>query len=76
VNRHSLAVICLAASVILGSGCGQSAAQPEKVGSSAEAGPNSRLKYKDEYKKMLDNKGQLRWKPTESSRRPEGIPKS
>jgi hypothetical protein len=76
MNRFSLAAIGLAISVVLVSGCGQTAAQPEKVGSSAEAGPNARLKYKEEYKQMLDKNGQLRWKPSESTRRPEGIPKS
>ena len=38
--------------------------------------PEQHLKYKEEYKKMLGKDGQLLWKPSESKKRPPGIPKS
>jgi hypothetical protein len=76
VNRLLLAAIGLAASVILGAGCDSKTPTPAKVTSSADAGPNKRLKYKEEYKQMLGKDGQLLWKPSESNKRPPGIPKS
>ena len=67
----------LATLLILGSGCGSSTPTPEKAAlSSADAGPNSRLKFKDEYKKMLDKDGKMLFKPSESNKRPPGVPKS
>jgi hypothetical protein len=77
VNSFSRFAIVLGTAVVLGVGCSPGPTPAQGTGnSSADAGPNSRLKYKEEYKKMLNKDGQLRWKPSESARRPEGIPKS
>jgi hypothetical protein len=76
VNRLSRTAIVLVVAVVLGAGCGPSPTPPPGSGnSSADAGPNNRLKYKDEYKKMIGKDGKMLFKPSESSRRPEGIPK-
>jgi hypothetical protein len=76
LNRSLCAAIGIAGLLTLGTGCGSGTPEPPKDLTSANAGPNARLKFKDEYKQMLGKDGQLLWKPSESSKRPPGVPKS
>jgi len=75
LNRGLCAAIALVALVCLVSGCGSSANAPPTTGAAVEAGPNSRIKFKEDYKKMLGKDGQLLWKPSQSRRLPPGITK-
>jgi hypothetical protein len=75
LNRSLCAAIGIAGSLILGAGCGSDTPTPTVAGP-AVAGPNKRIKYKDEYKKMLGKDGQLLWKPSQSSKLPPDVPKS
>ena len=76
MNRLTKAAVGVAASLLLGSGCGSDTPPPTKINSSADAGPNARLKFKEEYKQMIGKDGQLLWKPSSTTKRPPGIPKS
>ena len=76
MNRLRLAAMGVAASLLVAPGCGSDTGAPTKATGSADAGPNARLKFKDEYKKMLGKDGQLKWKPSESAKRPDGVPKT
>ena len=60
--------------VFIGSGCGSGSGTTPTEGK-VDAGPNSRIKFKDEYKKMIGKDGQLLFKPGTSGKRPPGIPK-
>jgi hypothetical protein len=76
LNRRLRAAIGLLALVYFVPGCGSNAADPAAAGKPVEAGPNSRIKFKDEYKDMIGKNGQLKWKPSQSKKRPPGVPKS
>ena len=76
MKRSTQAAIGVAASLLLGSGCGSNTPTSTKINSSADAGPNARLKFKEEYKQMLGKDGQLLWRPSSTTKRPPGIPKS
>jgi hypothetical protein len=76
LNRCLRAAIGIVALVCLVPGCGSNTADPVAAGKPVEAGPNSRIKFKEEYKDMIGKDGQLRWKPSESKKRPPGVPKS
>jgi hypothetical protein len=76
LNRfHQALLICFL--LITTAGCGSnSTTPPAGVGDINTAGGNSRLKYKEEYKQMLGKDGKLLWKPSTTTKRPPGIPKS
>jgi hypothetical protein len=74
VNRKTRAVIGLVAIVGLGSGCGASGPAPPPPGQPVIAGGNSRVKFKDEYKKMIGPDGKMLFKPSETNKRPAGVP--
>ena len=76
MNRLRQALIGMAALLPLASGCGSNTPAPTEITSSADAGPNRRLKFKEEYKQMIGKDGQLLWKPSSTTKRPPGIPKS
>jgi hypothetical protein len=73
VYRTIRAAIGLVALIGLGSGCGSNTPAPAP-GQPVLAGGNSRIKFKDEYKNMLNNDGKMLWKPSESKKRPPGVP--
>jgi hypothetical protein len=77
LNRSLRATAGLAALVCILPGCSSSSetggtTDPEKQ---VQAGPNSRIKFKEEYKKMIGKDGKLLQKPSDYTKRPPGIPR-
>ncbi len=77
LNRCLCVALGLFALVLFGSGCGgsQEGAPPDPA-KSAQAGPNTRIKFKDEYKQVLGKDGKLLLKPSETKKLPSRFPKS
>jgi hypothetical protein len=73
VNHTVRVAIGLVAVAGLGSGCGSNAPAPAP-GQPVVAGANSRIQFKEDYKKMIGKDGKMLWKPSESKRRPAGVP--
>ena len=74
VNRTARSMIGLAAISWFGTGCDSSSSPPApKPGQPVVAGPNSRIKFKDEYKKMIGKDCKTLWKPSESKKKLDGI---
>ena len=67
------AALALLALVGLESGCGKTEA-PITPGETVVAGGNSRIKFKDEYKKMLGKDGKMLFKPSERKLPPGRVP--
>jgi hypothetical protein len=74
VSRNIRAAIGLFAVGWFGAGCGSNTAPPAIEGKPAVAGGNSRIPFKEEYKKMIGNDGKMLFKPSESKKRPKGVP--
>jgi hypothetical protein len=74
VNHRLRAVIGLLVLASVAPGCGSNAVDPEAAGKPVVAGPNNRIQFKEEYKDMIGKDGQLKWKPSQSKKRPSGVP--
>ena len=70
MKHASLAALGLLAVVGFGSGCGSNTAAPNTQGQPVVAGGNSRIKFKDEYKKMISKDGKMLFKPSEKRQPP------
>jgi hypothetical protein len=76
LNRCLRTALGLFALLSIGAGCGSNSGEKAEPGKPIPAGPDTRIKFKDEYKQMLGKDGKMLWKPSESKKRPQGIPKS
>jgi hypothetical protein len=74
VNHRLRAAIGLLVLASFAAGCGSNAVDPDAAGKPVVAGPNNRIKFKEEYKDMIGKDGQLKWKPSQSKKRPPGVP--
>jgi len=75
LTRSLRPVVVLASLAILESGCGgPTTDSPATKGNTVQAAANGRIKFKDEYKKMLGKDGKMLWNPSQSKKRPDGIP--
>jgi hypothetical protein len=70
INRPALALLAV---VGLGSGCGKTEA-PNTPGQPVIAGGNSRIPFKDEYKKMISKDGKMLFKPSDRKLPPGQVP--
>jgi hypothetical protein len=73
VNRTFRALAGLVALVAIGPGCGPNSAPPTEPGQPVQAGANTRIPFKEEYKQMIGKDGKMLWKPSQSTKRPPGI---
>jgi hypothetical protein len=68
-------MVFLALLALVDSGCGGSSADnPATKGNTVQAAADRRIKFKDEYKKMLGKDGKMLWNPSQSKKRPAGVP--
>jgi hypothetical protein len=66
--------IVLSSLVFIECGCGGSTTESEVTkNNTVQAAANGRIKFKDEYKQMLDKDGKMKWNPSTSRKRPPGI---
>jgi hypothetical protein len=74
LTRSFRPAIVLGSLVFLGCGCGGSISESEATkNNTVQAAADRRIKFKDEYKQMLDKDGKMKWNPSQSRKRPSGI---
>jgi hypothetical protein len=74
LNRRLIAAIGSVGLACLGPGCGSTPIPEPAPGKNVQAGANTRIKFKEEYKKMIGKDGKLLFKPSESNKRPPDMP--